>query len=325
MRRRERYHDAHRAKTLSPVLLLLLLAAASVVSCSGRNQSDGLRASDKPVVSAPESARTTSPATESSDSAGTGGKAGSRHVNTAGKTIGERFRTPDGSRRIPVAPGSFGEFLRNLALKPDGAEVRYFDGRVKANRGVYDAVMDVDVGDRDLQQCADAVMRLRAEYLYSCRRYGDIHFNFANGFRADYTRWMAGDRVVVEGSRSYWVKRSGQSNTYADLRRYLNVVFAYANTVSLAREMRPVKTSEMAIGDVFIDQGHSVIVVDMAVDSTGDKRLFMMAQSYMPAQDIQILRNPVNESLSPWYELDFGETLRTPEWTFTNRDLRRFE
>ena len=41
-------------------------------------------------------------------------------------------------------------------------------------------------------------------------------------------------------------------------------------------------------------------------------------------QEIHILRNPSDPRLSPWYLLDFGETLVTPEWTFRKTDLRRF-
>lgn len=248
----------------------------------------------------------------------------SPYINPDGKTIGERFLVPEGFTRIPVAAGSFAEYLRNLPLKPDGAEVRYYDGKTKPNRNVYDAVLDVDIGNRDLQQCADAVMRLRAEYLYGKGRFAEISFNFANGFRADYRKWMDGYRVVVKDNQSHWVKRAAPSNTYQDFRRYLDIVFAYANTASLAKQTRPVAVAEMEIGDFFVDRGHAAIVVDMAENEETGAKLFLLAQSYMPAQEIQILRNPMNDRLSPWYELNFGERLYTPEWIFTNRDLHRF-
>lgn len=247
------------------------------------------------------------------------------YINPAGETIGERFRVPEGFTRILVAAGSFADHLRNLPLKPDGAEVRYYDGRTKPNRGVYDAVLDVDIGNRDLQQCADAVMRLRAEYLYKEGRFTEISFNFANGFRADYRKWMDGYRVVVKNNQAYWVKRAAPSNTYQDFRRYLDIVFAYANTASLAKQTRPVAVAKMEIGDFFVDRGHAAIVVDMAENKETGAKLFLLAQSYMPAQEIQVLQNPMNDKLSPWYELSFGERLYTPEWTFTNNDLHRFQ
>ena len=35
-------------------------------------------------------------------------------------------------------------------------------------------------------------------------------------------------------------------------------------------------------------------------------------------------KNPNNKKNSPWYELDFGEKLYTPEWNFSKNDLKRF-
>ena len=242
----------------------------------------------------------------------------------SGMTVEERFKVPEGYKRTETLEGSFEEYLRTLPLKADGSKVHYYNGRVKNKTGVHDAVIDIDVGNRDLQQCADAVMRLRAEYLYKEGRYNDIHFDFLNGMKVDYSKWMQGGRIAVEGNSTYWVNRADPSNTYDDFRNYMDTIFTYANTVSLLNEMQAVKVSEMKIGDVFIDSGHSVIVVDMALNEEKDKKLFILAQSYMPAQDIHILKNPENEDISPWYELDFGSLLITPEWVFKKGDLRRF-
>lgn len=113
-------------------------------------------------------------------------------INSHGKTIGERIKVPKGYERVEVPRGSFAEYLRNLPLKPHGTKVRYYNGEEKPN-DVYVAVIDIDVGTRDLQQCADAVIRLYSEYLYKNRQYDKIHFNFTNGFRADFKKWMQGD------------------------------------------------------------------------------------------------------------------------------------
>lgn len=45
------------------------------------------------------------------------------------------------------------------------------------------AVIDIDVEKRDLQQCADAVMRLRAEWLWSIGTKDRIAFNYTGGGR----------------------------------------------------------------------------------------------------------------------------------------------
>lgn len=108
----------------------------------------------------------------------------------------------------------------------------------------------------------------------------------------------------------------------------MDYIYTYANTGSLLNELQSVDLSEIQIGDVFIQKGspygHAVTVVDMAENQETGEKIFMIAQSYMPAQDIHILLNFNNEKLSPWYSVDFGENLYTPEWTFTKNDLRRF-
>lgn len=247
-------------------------------------------------------------------------------INSEGKTIEERIKPPAGFTRQKAAEGSFDEFLRKIPLKPPGSKVNYYNGDVK-NHDVYDAVIDLDIGTRDLQQCADAVIRLRAEYLYAKKQYNLIHFNFTNGFTAEYQKWMEGYRISIRDNQATWVKTAGCMNDYVNFRKYLDTVFTYAGTLSLSKELVPVTPEKMQIGDVFIQggsPGHCVIVVDMAENEQTGEKLFLLAQSYMPAQYIQLLKNQNNSALSPWYPLDFGEVLTTPEWTFTRNDLKRF-
>jgi len=40
-----------------------------------------------------------------------------------------------------------------------------YNGLTKDNNKVYEAVVDMSIGKRDLHQYADAIMRLKAEYL----------------------------------------------------------------------------------------------------------------------------------------------------------------
>ena len=59
-------------------------------------------------------------------------------IDPEGTTIETRFLVPAGYSRIKTDSGSFGEYLRTLSLRPHGAEVRYFDGRIKWRRMTYD-------------------------------------------------------------------------------------------------------------------------------------------------------------------------------------------
>ena len=243
------------------------------------------------------------------------------------KPIESRFLAPQNFARINYPEKSFAQYLRQLPLKPHGSEVKLFDGRTKPNYKVYDAVVDLEIGHKDLHQCADAVMRLRSEFLWQQGLYEKIHFNFTNGFRVDYTEWMKGRRIIVNGNKTSWNNRNNPSNTYADFWKYMETIFMYAGTLSLAKELNQVSMDEMEIGDVFIkggSPGHAVIVVDMAINPVNGKKIFMLAQSYMPAQEIQILQNPGNKKISPWYETDPDNQLRTPEWTFHTSALKRF-
>lgn len=245
-------------------------------------------------------------------------------LNKEGMTIKDRYSTLTGFERIEVEDNSFGEFLRNQKLKPYGEKVLYFDGREKNKSNVYDSVFDVDIGNRDLHQCADAIMLLRAEYLYSIEEYDAIKFNFVSGFNAEYKKWMDGNRINVDGNTVNYYKATDYSNTYESFRKYMDMVFAYSGTLSLNQELQSTKIEDMKIGDVFIvggSPGHAVIVVDMAEDDNRNK-IFMLAQSYMPAQETQLLINPNDKSISPWYSLKDADRLITPEWSFDLENLK---
>ncbi len=248
-------------------------------------------------------------------------------VNPEANVLEGRYSTPEGYNRVEVSGDSFGEFLRNSKLKPYGEKVLYYDGREKNRQNVYDSVFDVDIGDRDLHQCADAIMLLRAEYLYSLGLYDKIHFNFVSGFKAEFTKWMEGYRIKVDGNTAGYYPAAEPSDSYETFRKYMDMVFAYSGTISLANELDAVPAEQMEIGDVFIvggSPGHAIIVVDAAANEMGDK-IFLLAQSYMPAQQTHILLNPSDKEISPWYRLRDGEQLITPEWTFAWDDLRRFK
>lgn len=246
------------------------------------------------------------------------------HINKEGMTIEDRYLPIEGYTRNEYGLHSFAEFLRNQKLKPYGEKILYYDGREKSSNGIYDSAFDVDIGDRDLHQCADAIMLLRGEYLYSQGLYDKISFNFVSGFRAEYQKWMDGYRIEVQGNDVKYYKAKEPSNTYEDFRKYMDMVFAYSGTLSLENELERVNVDNMNIGDVFIvggSPGHAVIVVDMAINSFGDK-IFLLAQSYMPAQQTQLLINPMDEDISPWYALKGKEKLITPQWTFELNSLR---
>lgn len=247
-------------------------------------------------------------------------------VNKEGATIEKRYPEPKGYTRIKVEENSFGGFLRKQKLKPYGEKVLYYNGREKNSKDVYDSAFDVDIGDRDLHQCADAIMLLRGEYLYSQGRYDEISFNFVSGFKAEYKKWTEGYRIKVDGNNVSYYKAVDPTDSYESFRKYMNMVMAYAGTLSLEKELERVDIEDMEIGDVFIlggSPGHAIIIVDMAINNA-DEKIFLLAQSYMPAQQTQILINLMDKHISPWYSLKGKEKLITPEWNFELDKLKRF-
>ena len=230
-------------------------------------------------------------------------------INSNSQTIKERFNPEDGFQRESYSSEEFGYFLQHLPLKEINAKVLYYDGNEKSIDNVYNSVIDLPIGTKDLHQCADATMRLRADYLYQQNRYNEIAFNFlSDGKPRDYLTYANGDF----STEKYW--------------QYLEHIFNYANTASLKNQLRTVSYNEVKIGDILIQKGnpygHAVIVVDLITDGTTKKVL--LAQSYMPAQELQILVNPLNENGSPWYEVKEGEII-TPEWRFTSNDWKTWE
>jgi hypothetical protein len=85
----------------------------------------------------------------------------------------ESISRPSGYARIQT--DGFGKYLRNIILKKDKT-VYLYNGRPNANQTAQYALLDVPVGHIDLQQCADAVMRLRTEYLMESKQYDKIVF-----------------------------------------------------------------------------------------------------------------------------------------------------
>lgn len=247
-------------------------------------------------------------------------------TDTSGTTIATRFLPPEGYERKPKDSSSFGFYLRNLPLKRHGSPVHLYNGSLKGNQSAHVAVVDMSVGKRDLQQCADAVMRLRAEYLFHNKLYPDIHFRFVSGFNCEYTKWREGNRVALKGNAVFWQKTAAADKSYSSFLKYMETVFNYASTLSLEKELRSIELKDVEIGDVLIrggSPGHAVIVVDLAENTDGEK-LVLLAQSYMPAQEIQVLMNPMNGTISPWYNLDERMKIYTAEYTFEKFQLKRF-
>ena len=236
-----------------------------------------------------------------------------------------------GYRRISAAENSFAAWLRNMPLKKD-KRVFLYNGELKGNQSAQFAVIDISVGKKDLQQCADAAMRLRAEYLYAQKKYSEIVFNAHNNVRFRFNNWALGEKIIYRNGALVTVNSGRSSNADPNsfnrksFEEFLENVFSFCGSATLEKQLKPVEEfSSIQPGDVLIKggyPGHAVIIIDVAINNAG-KKIYLLAQSYMPAQDIHVLKNPIDTGLSPWYEAnDLINHIYTPEWTFETKHLR---
>lgn len=223
------------------------------------------------------------------------------------KSVGE-ISTPSGFERVEVAPGSFGEFVRQYPLKKRGSRMVYYDGSNAYFQYFGYAVLDFELIN-DQEYCADAVMRVHSDYLYSKGCANEVSFNTFSGSKMRY-KGSPSDRKAFE--------------------KYLCRVYDASNTSTLRHQLRKKKLADIRPGDVLVYEangshsvGHAVLVVDVAVNKRTGKRAIMIAQSSMPALSMHIVRNFRHPILSPWIIVDEAKGVEVQGFVmFLPGDLR---
>lgn len=248
-------------------------------------------------------------------------------VPRAEGTLEERFPTESGFSRVKVESKSFGAFLRGLPLAAPNSPVLSYRGDIirGTDHPNVAAVVAIDIGRRDLQQCADAVIRLHAEWRYA-RGHRDHVYRAASGTKLSFARYAAGDRLRVDGNNLSFVSAARPAeSTHALLRTWLDDVFGWANTGALARDGERVKLADLRVGDFFVltgvPYGHAVLILDMAQDSQG-RRALLLGQSFVPAQNVHVLRP---NGSTAWFVVNEADgAVSTPFWEpFPFDSLRR--
>ena len=245
-------------------------------------------------------------------------------------SLQSRFPTPPGYRRVPVVKGSFGEWLRGLPLAAAGTPVVSHTGdTVFAGDDDYvAAVIAIDVGAGDLQQSADAVIRLNGEWLWASEQPNAITYKSTTKLDMPFSRWAKGQRLLAAGPNMGWVVKSKPKDpTYNDFRQYIDAVMLWSNNVSLAMRATHVEDpAQLAAGDFFLQtrgKGHAVLVLDVAQKPTGE-RVALLGQSLQsPAQSIHVMQLG---KATAWFSLRPPNPVLTPRADeFTWADLVRLE
>ncbi|MEE2757279.1 MAG: DUF4846 domain-containing protein [Myxococcota bacterium] len=269
-----------------------------------------------------------------------GGKAADAHSNLypwlehltgpRPKTISlkERFPTPPGYKRTELQAGSFGSWLRTLPVRLDRAHVLSYDHQrlVRPSK----AIVLLDVGKRDFQQCADSIIRLHGEYLWHKNKAHKARYHFTDGQPTSWRGWVRGERFRAVGHRLKKYRGRSRANHYKNYRRWLTYIFIYAGTRSMKYDSSPVEAGDLKPGDFFVrpgGPGHAVFLLDTAVNESG-QTIGLIGQGFMPAEDFHILygQNTVD---SVWFPLPqtVEEEMPTPSWPqpFRLEDARRFK
>lgn len=238
-----------------------------------------------------------------------------------------RFDPPAGFTRVALAEGSFGAYLRQLPLRTDRTHVLSHAGERLDSPAA--AVATLDVGKRDLQQCADSILRLHAEWLWAAGRADEVGYHFVSGDLSRWRDWRAGQRFRVRGSRVERVNTGKPNDSYEAFKRYLFHVFTYAGTASMHRDSTSVPIADARPGDFFVQPGspgHAVLIMDIAEHRDG-RRVALLGQGFMPAQEFHVLAGKADAVIDRvWFVLpDTGGELATPSWKpFPATTLRRF-
>lgn len=248
------------------------------------------------------------------------------HVKMIEETI-RGISLRQGFHYVESGDTAYANWLLDLALKKSKT-VHLYNGKLKADQSVQYGVLDIDIGKKDLVQCADAVMKLRSDYLYAKHQYSGLNFVTTSGDSVSFQDWLRGIRWKVQGHRliPYIVTKHVTDFRY-EYNRFMEMVFSYCGSYSLSKQLKPITDiNSIQPGDVFIQggfPGHAVTVMAVARNAEG-KCIFLLSQGYMPAQDIHVLKNYIDPEISPWYNLNDIYPLYTPQWQFETGSLKRW-
>ena len=326
---------------------LSLLAAAAAIGCKhGPKASLAAPAESSatatasasvtaPLLAPPAASAAAAPATSATRSSATAPDpkryrwldADSLKFPAAVDSLEARFPTPPRYQRIALQRGSFGEWLRGLPLAAPGTPVLNNSGEAAfaADDDYVAAVLAIDVGAGDLQQSADAVVRLHGEWLWASEKRDAIGYRSSTKLDMPFSRWQKGQRLLASGPNVFWVvKTKPREPTYSDFRQYIDAVMLWSNNVSLAARATHVEDpAQLTAGDFFVQsrgKGHAILVLDVAQKPSGERVALLGQALQSPAQSIHVLRlghetawfslRPPNPVLTPradefaWAELE---------------------
>ena len=166
------------------------------------------------------------------------------YLNKEGLTISLRVKLPEGFRRDSFPKKSFQEYVRNYELKAFGSKVINYDGNPYFFQQGHIGVLDIPVPSNGLQQCADALIRIRSEYLWETNQKNKIGFNFTSGHYCSWSKYAEGYRPKINGNKVTFHKTARKDNSKENFYKYLNLIFNYSGTLSLYHELPKIASTD---------------------------------------------------------------------------------
>ena len=250
------------------------------------------------------------------------------HINKDKLTIASRVKVPEGYKRVSYAEGSFQDYLRNYKLKPHGSKIINYDDSEYFWQLGHIGILDIPVPRNGLQQCADALIRVRSEYLWDNNRKDEIGFNFTSGHYCSWKKYAEGYRPKIKGNKVSFHKTASKDTSKSNFYKYLNLIYTYSGTLSLYHELPKINdVSNLKIGDMLIkggSPGHIAIICDEVVNDKGEK-LFLLFQGNTPAQSVHLVKNLEDNAISPWYQLEKDAVIPVSNYTFYDSKFVRFK
>src|SRR6187455_1760196 len=151
---------------------------------------------------------------------------------------------PQGFAYVGDGDSAYSNWLLDLKLKKSKT-IYLYNGKLKSNQGVQYGVLNIDIGKKDLIQCADAAMKLRADHLFEKHLYDQIKFLTTSGNDLSFESWLKGMRWKVQGAKlvSYNIHKE-EPNIQQEYNSFLEFAFSYCGTYSLSKQLRVVNDNK---------------------------------------------------------------------------------
>jgi len=248
-------------------------------------------------------------------------------INKDNHTISSRVNAPKGYKRVSYTESSFQDYLRNYNLKPFGSKIINYDNSQYFWQGGHIGILQLPVPKNGLQQCADALIRIRSEYLWDNNRKNEIGFNFTSGHYCSWNKYAEGYRPKINGNKVTFNKTASANHSKENFYKYLNLIYMYSGTLSLFNELKSIDDLDLQLGDMLIkggSPGHIVMICDEVINDKGEK-LFLLFQGNTPAQSVHLVKNLEDSNISPWYQLENNALIPVSNYTFDNSKFVRFK